>query len=378
MKREGINYPKFADRFAAMNFEAEPLPVLSLYPPPAPVSLRELTLEICGLDQHPRRTTWNDLAELPHVSFQSPLICQIFNWSETVEWGGIRLVDVLDHLTVDTHAEGYYALMSRDGMYFEALSRDEARDPRVLLATTLNGAPLPEEYGGPLRLVVPFLQGYKSVKWIGAIKAYRHNPVGIKRLLGQSRTGQLSAAWKKRFGIEPPAGQTGDLPPESSAAPAGQTRPDSTLASAEAGFVFAGTPAESLMSSPPDDSASCGELCEITAIVRPENRLPTYRVLEELGVLTYSVHPVLGRSRQRGLRYPCDGDRNGNRPTIRFLPKLLATIVVERPMVETVIQALIRANRSGPGHFGDGKIFVMDVADTTRINAAESGDVVIR
>jgi nitrogen regulatory protein PII len=373
MKRAGINYPKFADRFAVMHFEADPLPVLSLYPPPAPVRLHDLTLEICGLDQHPRRITWDDLAELPHVSFQSPLICQIFNWSETVQWGGVRLVDVLDHLTVDTHPQGYYALTSRDGMYFESLSRDEARDPRVLLATTLNGAPLPDEYGGPLRLVVPFLQGYKSVKWICAIRAYRHNPVGIKRLLGQSRTGQLSAAWKKRFGIEPPAGQTSDLPPEASAARAGPIRPDSTFESTEAGLVFAGTPAESLVSSPPDDSASPGGLREITAIVRPENRLATHRVLEELGVLTYSMHPVLGRSRQRGLRYPY-----GNRPAIRFLPKLLVTIVVEQPTVETVIQALIRANRSEPGRCGDGKIFVLDIADITRINAAESGGVVGR
>jgi nitrogen regulatory protein PII len=263
-------------------------------------------------------------------------------------------------------------------MYFEALSRDEARDPRVLLATTLNGAPLPDEYGGPLRLVVPFLQGYKSVKWIGAIKAYRHNPVGIKRLLGQSRTGQLSAAWKKRFGIEPPAGQMGDLPPESSAEPASQTRSDSTLESVEVGSGIAGALSESFVSSPAEDGASPGGLCEITAIVRPENRLATHRVLEELGVLTYSMHPVLGRSRQRGLRYPWGGDRNGNRPAIRFLPKLLVTIVVEQPTVETVIQALIRANRSEPGHCGDGKIFVLDLADTTRINAAESGGVVGR
>lgn len=370
MKREGINYPKFADRFAAMDFEAEPLPVLSLYPPPPLVRLHELTLEICGLDQHPRRITWNELAELPQVAIQSPLICQIFNWSETVEWGGIRLVDILDHLTVETHAEGYYALMSRDGMYFETLSRDEARDPRVLLATTLNGVPLPDQYGGPLRLVVPFLQGYKSVKWIGAIKAYRHNPIGIKRLLGQSRTGQLSATWKKRFAIEPPAGRTGDLPPESPAAPAGLTRPDSTLQDTEAGFVFANTLSESFVSSPDEDSASRGGLREITAIVRPEHRLATQRTLEEVGVLAYSTHPVLGRSRQRGLRFPSAGARNGNRPAIRFLPKLLVTIVIERPMVETVIAALIRANRSNLGHFGDGKIFVLEVADAIRISTA--------
>jgi DMSO/TMAO reductase YedYZ molybdopterin-dependent catalytic subunit len=52
----------------------------------------------------------------------------------------------------------------------------------------MNGEPLPHQYGGPLRLWVPFLQGYKSVKWVHLIRAFRKNPLGIKRLLGQSRT----------------------------------------------------------------------------------------------------------------------------------------------------------------------------------------------
>ncbi len=47
MKREGVNYPKFADKFAAMDFEADPLPVLTLYPIPPSIPLDKLSLEIC-------------------------------------------------------------------------------------------------------------------------------------------------------------------------------------------------------------------------------------------------------------------------------------------------------------------------------------------
>ncbi|MEW6325884.1 MAG: molybdopterin-dependent oxidoreductase, partial [Nitrospirota bacterium] len=179
MKREGINYPKFADKFFRIDFEAEPMPVLCLYPIPAPVALEELRLEVCGLEEQPRSIGWSALASIPRIRVNVPLICQLFNWSETVEWEGIRLVDLLDFLRVETHPDGYYAFYSRDGMFFETLSRDEARDPRVLLAYGLNGTPLPEPHGGPLRLVVPFLQGYKSVKWLGAIRAFRHDPLGI-------------------------------------------------------------------------------------------------------------------------------------------------------------------------------------------------------
>ena len=38
MKRQGIKYPKFKDQFALMDFEAEPMPALSLFPVPSTVS----------------------------------------------------------------------------------------------------------------------------------------------------------------------------------------------------------------------------------------------------------------------------------------------------------------------------------------------------
>jgi DMSO/TMAO reductase YedYZ molybdopterin-dependent catalytic subunit len=210
MRREDIRPPIFAEQFAKIDFEAEPLPVLCLYPIPKPVALEALQISVSGLDRKSRQVPWNVLATLPRVRSSDPMICQIFNWSEVVEWEGIRLVDLLDHLSLETQPDGYYAFYSRDGHYFETLSRDEGRDPRVLLAYGLNGQPLPLEYGGPLRLVVPFLQGYKSVKWIKGIRSVETDPIGIKRLRGQSRTSRLEESWRERYGIVPPEGKSGD------------------------------------------------------------------------------------------------------------------------------------------------------------------------
>ncbi|MBI3995783.1 MAG: molybdopterin-dependent oxidoreductase [Nitrospirae bacterium] len=204
MKREGIIPPKFADTFSRIDFESEPLPILCMYPIPEAVSLESFKISVCGLEGRPKFISWSDLDDLPRVRMRVPLICQIFNWSEVVEWEGIRLVDFLDQAMLGTVPEGYYAIYSRDGHYFETLSRDQARDPRVLLATGLNGAPLPDPHGAPVRLVVPFLQGFKSVKWVRAIRAFRRDPLGIKILRGQSKEAQLSEAWRKKYGIEPP------------------------------------------------------------------------------------------------------------------------------------------------------------------------------
>ena len=189
------------------------MPVIALYPIPPQIELAQLELQVSGLDCAPRLLRWGELGNLPRYRITAPLICQIFNWAEVVEWEGIRLCDVLDQAGVETHDQGFVGVYSRDGVYFEGLSMAEVRDPRVMLAMGLNGGPLPIEYGGPLRLVVPFLQGYKSVKWVGAARAFRHDPVGIKRLLAQSKIARLAPPWRDRYGITPPEGPSGDPDP---------------------------------------------------------------------------------------------------------------------------------------------------------------------
>lgn len=208
--REGIRPPKFADKFAQLDFDAYPMPVISLFEPPAEQSLESTTLAIRGKNLRTIAIPWHDMERLPVREIAAPLVCQIFNWYEEVRWTGIRLSDFIDEFGPETHPEGYYAFYSNDGEFFETLSHDETRDPRVMLAIGMNGGPLPHQFGGPLRLVVPFLQGYKSVKWLGRIDAYRHDPCGIKRLLGQSKTGRLGGTWLDRLGIVPAAGRPGD------------------------------------------------------------------------------------------------------------------------------------------------------------------------
>ena len=372
--REGIIAPKFADKFFKIDFEASPMPVLSLYPIPAPQKLDGVRLDLCGLEQHPRLIAWPMLEELPRVKMTAPLTCQIFNWFEEVEWEGIRLVDLLDFLKIDTHPEGYFAFYSRDRVFFEGLSRDEARDPRVLLAYGLNGAPLPEAHGGPLRLVVPFLQGYKSVKWVGSIQAFRHDPIGIKRLLGQSPNGNLNDGWKARHRIVPPAGKTGDPPLQPVAPPAPVLPAENSreIVAPRSSFPVA---AGEVASAPKGrKSPGRGLLKEIVAILRPEKHPATRQALESAGIYSYTTTAVLGRSRQRGLKFQSEGKEA---VAIKFLPKQLFSIVVGEREVEAAVAAIIKANRSGKGAFGDGKIFVADIDDAIRMSTDERGSEAI-
>ena len=201
MHREGINYPKFKDQFAAMDFEAEPMPVLSLFPMPDATPLDDWELLLTGASGQRRSVSGDELRALPSHRLKSPIVCQIFNWVERPEVEGVRLSDVLALTGIDVQDSGFFSFYSKDGLYFEGLPRSIARDPRVMLVFALNGEPLPREYGGPLRLWVPFLQGYKSVKWVHQIRAFHKDPIGIKRLLNQSKTAILGPEGQDLAGI---------------------------------------------------------------------------------------------------------------------------------------------------------------------------------
>lgn len=193
MKRQGINYPKFKDQFAVIDFEADPMPVLSLFPMPPEQELAQWQVLLTDVAGRKQGICGPELQALPRVRVKAPLVCQIFNWSEEPQVEAVRLVDVLEATGIDAPEGGFFAFYSADGLYFEALPRSMARDYRVLLVFGINGQPLPVQHGGPLRLWVPFLQGYKSVKWVHQIRAFRKDPVGIKRLLGQSKTAVLGS-----------------------------------------------------------------------------------------------------------------------------------------------------------------------------------------
>lgn len=100
-------------------------------------------------------------------------------WSMVIPWQGVPLKAVLDRLGVQSGAKyvAFETLLRPEEMpgqqagflewpYREGLRLDEAMHPLTLLATGLYGKPLPNQNGAPIRLVVPWKYGFKSVKAI--------------------------------------------------------------------------------------------------------------------------------------------------------------------------------------------------------------------
>ncbi len=107
-----------------------------------------------------------ELQSLPFASMVVRHVC-VEGWAAIVQWGGIRLRDLLTLAQLKPSAK-YVYFKSADG-YYESWDLASALHPQTLLAYQMNGQPLPPENGAPLRLAAPIKLGYKQSKWVTEI-----------------------------------------------------------------------------------------------------------------------------------------------------------------------------------------------------------------
>ncbi len=68
--------------------------------------------------------------------------------------------------------------VSAEQPYEDSLTLQQALLPDVMLAYEMDGQPLRREHGAPVRLVIPDMYGYKSVKWVNRIELRTSAPTG--------------------------------------------------------------------------------------------------------------------------------------------------------------------------------------------------------
>ncbi|MGI9404880.1 MAG: molybdopterin-dependent oxidoreductase [Hyphomicrobiaceae bacterium] len=129
-------------------------------------------IAIDGDVETPLSVTLDDLAGLERVDQVSDFHC-VCTWSRrNVRWGGVRFRDFYQAIVVPRAGAddgvAHVRVIGADG-YRADLHLEDAFDPEVLLADTLDGEPLPLAHGAPLRLVSPAQYGYKSVRHVRKI-----------------------------------------------------------------------------------------------------------------------------------------------------------------------------------------------------------------
>jgi DMSO/TMAO reductase YedYZ molybdopterin-dependent catalytic subunit len=125
-------------------------------------------LQVDGLVERPLTLTLADLQAMPPTHLVKDFQC-VTGWRvPKVPWTGVRLSAVLEAARPRPEARAV-AFSSFDGVYTESLTMDQARRPDVLVAYSMEGGPVTTEHGGPVRMYVAPMYGYKSCKWLGRI-----------------------------------------------------------------------------------------------------------------------------------------------------------------------------------------------------------------
>ncbi len=132
---------------------------------------------IAGVVEQPVRLTWEEFNRLPKSTVTSDFHC-VTRWSRfDNRWEGVLFRDVLKLVKLQPRA-AYVLVHAEQGYTANVPLADLDRD-NVLFATHHDGQPLPPEHGYPLRLIVPHLYAWKSVKWVRGLEFFDRDLPGF-------------------------------------------------------------------------------------------------------------------------------------------------------------------------------------------------------
>uniref|UniRef100_A0A7V3KNJ3 Oxidoreductase molybdopterin-binding domain-containing protein n=1 Tax=candidate division WOR-3 bacterium TaxID=2052148 RepID=A0A7V3KNJ3_UNCW3 len=168
--------------------ETKPGFYIRFYKPFEPVNVDRWRLEVSGLCEKPLKLSLSDIMRFPQVTQVSRLKC-VECWSSKASWTGFRPQVLFDLVKPLKKARHLYFYSADD--YFEYISLEDLLKPRVLFVHTMNGRPLPDEHGAPLRLIIPFKYGYKNVKTITRLVFVEKGGDGYWSQYGYSANGTI-------------------------------------------------------------------------------------------------------------------------------------------------------------------------------------------
>lgn len=160
-------------------------PVLDLGIHPE-ISLNEWRLEVGGLVENPKTFTWDEFNSLPPFEDVSDFHC-VTTWSKfDVRWAGVAFFTLAD--IVRPKAEARHVLFGSYDDYTTNVRIEDVMDDDVLIASKYDGQPLSREHGGPVRVVIPKLYGWKSAKFIRSIEFSAEDRPGFWEVRGYSNS----------------------------------------------------------------------------------------------------------------------------------------------------------------------------------------------
>jgi DMSO/TMAO reductase YedYZ molybdopterin-dependent catalytic subunit len=148
---------------------------------------------VYGLVQTPLQLNWREFGQLPRTSYVSDFHC-VTRWSRLDNrWTGVAMKEILRRATPDSRAT--HVLVHAEEGYTSNVPLSDLDRDEVLLATHHDGEPLTADHGFPVRLIVPHLYGWKSVKWARGLEFLDRDQAGFWEQNGYHMYGD---PWKEQ------------------------------------------------------------------------------------------------------------------------------------------------------------------------------------
>ena len=141
------------------------------------VDLAQWDFRVEGLAGEAITWTYQEMLDMPQTERTFDIHC-VTKWSklDTI-WRGVAVTDVMSRLSPAPGAS-HVLVLAEQGFTANIPIADFVR-PENLFAHTFGGAPLEPDHGWPLRLVVPHLYFWKSVKWVRGLRFLDHDTPGF-------------------------------------------------------------------------------------------------------------------------------------------------------------------------------------------------------
>jgi DMSO/TMAO reductase YedYZ molybdopterin-dependent catalytic subunit len=151
-------------------------PVLHEGPVPA-FDPRTWDFRIFGLVEEPVTLSWEEFGRLPQITVVADMHC-VTRWSRfDNRWEGVAAAEAMK--LVKPKAEARHVMVHAEHGYTANLPLEDLLRPTSLVALRHDGEPLAPQHGFPLRLVVPQLYAWKSVKWVRGIELLERETPGF-------------------------------------------------------------------------------------------------------------------------------------------------------------------------------------------------------
>jgi len=148
---------------------------------------------VYGLVESPLQFSWDEFNRLPKVQHTSDFHC-VTRWSRFGNlWDGVAVQELLRRAHPKPEA-GYVLVHAEQGFTANVPPTDLDRE-EVLLATHHDGQLLTGDHGFPLRLIVPHLYAWKSVKWVRSLELLDRDVAGFWEQNGYHMYGD---PWKEQ------------------------------------------------------------------------------------------------------------------------------------------------------------------------------------